>query len=141
MSKYMSCDNAVCRRYPLYMASTANGNSVAIENKDGELFLIANSRNDASEMVVPLANLSNRIVDALFEMAEDQTCPPKWRANVFYTLGLLIRPTIANGYWYVCAGETGVSGQSEPEWSTTVGKLTQDAKLYWTSVVVPSKLN
>ena len=53
-----------------------------------------------------------------------------WQASTAYSIGAIVRPTTANGYWYVC-DVAGTSGSSQPSWPTTVGATVTDGTVTW----------
>ena len=70
--------------------------------------------------------------------------PSNWAANTVYTAGTsIVKPTVANGYYYICS----VSGTSdlttEPTWpaTSTAGNTPAtltDGTVTWTELLVPS---
>ena len=64
--------------------------------------------------------------------------PPLWLPSTFHgpykngdqQLGARVRPTIYNGFWYKCV-DGGISGATEPTWSTTIDGITFDGTSQW----------
>lgn len=60
-----------------------------------------------------------------------QACnPPEWAASRAYQQGSVVRPTVRNGFVYVCTA-AGTSGSSEPTWPTTPGGTVSDGTVTW----------
>lgn len=79
-------------------------------------------RNLTYKLTRKLANLFSKTCRAEFG---DSKCgvildPPTWQASTLYEIGQVVEPTIPNGRRYECIS-SGVSGATEPTWSTTVG--------------------
>lgn len=55
---------------------------------------------------------------------------PTWLPNQMYPLGWYIRPTVPNGRLYMCVKE-GLSGDTEPEWSTELDAIESDSLVQW----------
>lgn len=60
------------------------------------------------------------------------TPPNAWAATTAYTAGNMVRPTTANGHYYVCQ-VAGTSGGTEPTWPTAHGDTVADGagNLLW----------
>ena len=53
-----------------------------------------------------------------------------WQASTAYSKGAIVKPTTANGYYYICT-TAGTSGSSQPTWPTTVGATVNDNTVVW----------
>jgi phage tail sheath gpL-like len=51
-------------------------------------------------------------------LGQKLTAPADWTGSHAYAVGDLVKPTTANGHWYVCV-LAGTSGSSAPTWPTT----------------------
>ena len=56
--------------------------------------------------------------------------------NTAYTVGAIVKPTVANGYLYRCT-TAGTSGASEPQFITTAGSLTTDGTAVFFAFFAP----
>lgn len=63
---------------------------------------------------------------------EDTKGKEIWEPSKYYNLYDVVVPTADNGRFYVCTVE-GLSGASEPGWSTTDGVTTSDNEVVWTT--------
>lgn len=63
---------------------------------------------------------------------EDKVGTVSWKANTSRSLGSLVVPTNANGFYYECT-TSGVSGSIGPAWSTTEGATISDGTAVWTA--------
>jgi hypothetical protein len=61
--------------------------------------------------------------------------PPAWAAETAYSAGAYVVPTVANNHVYKCTTE-GVSGTSEPPWTTGAGDTINDGTVAWKEVGV-----
>lgn len=59
-------------------------------------------------------------------------CANFWRPNEPYTAAEYVRPNKGSGYAYQ-ANADGLSGQIEPTWNRTLGGLTTDGSITWTT--------
>lgn len=65
-----------------------------------------------------------------------------WAASTAKTLGMVVRPTTSNGFFYYCT-VAGTTGTSEPTWPTTVGNTVTDGGVTWkceNRYIVPFKI-
>ena len=56
--------------------------------------------------------------------------------NTVYSVGTIVKPTVANGYLYRCA-TAGTSGASEPQFITTAGSSTTDGTAVFFAFIAP----
>lgn len=56
--------------------------------------------------------------------------PSTWQANTEYSLNTLIKPTSDNGHYYRCI-QSGISGDSEPVWTTGFWDEIEDNTVIW----------
>lgn len=63
-----------------------------------------------------------------------------WVASTAYTVGQAVKPTVDNGYIYVCS-TAGTSAGTAPTWSTTEGNEVNDGSVVWSTVKVAHKPN
>ena len=57
---------------------------------------------------------------------------PTWVALTNYAINMALRPTVANGCYYLLTTDAGSSGATEPVWPTTIGDTVVDGGLTWT---------
>jgi hypothetical protein len=60
----------------------------------------------------------------------DSTAMSEWEASHSYTLGTAILPTTSNNYYYFCSN-AGISGTTEPVWTTIAGNVNLDGTCSW----------
>lgn len=65
---------------------------------------------------------------------------PVWQASHGYSTGILVVPSVADGFMFECTSSTGshLSGVTEPAWVTGLGNTTTDNALVWTCVALPA---
>jgi hypothetical protein len=56
-----------------------------------------------------------------------------WANSTVYAAQKVVRPTVGNGYVYMCVVD-GTSGGSEPTWPTTIGDTVTDGTTKWVCV-------
>jgi hypothetical protein len=56
-----------------------------------------------------------------------------WQAGHAYTLGAIVRPSVANKFHFRCT-TAGTSGGSQPSWNATLGATTADNTVTWTAI-------
>lgn len=71
--------------------------------------------------------------------------PSNWAGATAYSAGNVVKPTVSNGYYYVCS-TAGTSGGGEPAWpaTSTAGATpatVNDNTVVWTELVIPSITN
>jgi hypothetical protein len=57
--------------------------------------------------------------------------PADWAVSTGYTVGLLVKPTAANGHYYRCT-TAGTSAGTEPTWPLVSGATVADGTAVWT---------
>lgn len=67
-----------------------------------------------------------------FSLHAPQDNATAWAATTVTTLGTIRRPTVRNGYTYICT-TAGTTGGSQPTWSTVLGNTTADGSVVWTT--------
>jgi len=77
----------------------------------------------------------NRIINgdfSIWQRGEDFLfgTPDSWAASTSYSVGDIVIPTTANGFYYECT-VAGTSGSSEPTWPTSVGGTVTDGDVTW----------
>lgn len=81
------------------------------------------------EPVWPMIN-GNTVDDGNLRWeCQDETnpLPALWQADLIYTVGQAVRPTIPNGKQYVVTEIL----NTDPAWPTTIGEVVNDSKLFW----------
>lgn len=63
----------------------------------------------------------------------DDSAASAWQASTAYSVGDIVRPTVANGHIYKCI-VAGTSGASEPTWPTTADLQVVDNTVTWREV-------
>jgi len=58
--------------------------------------------------------------------------PDDWGANAAFSADDCVKPTVANGLWYVCTDAGTSHADTEPTWPTTVGETVSDGTVEWT---------
>lgn len=80
----------------------------------------------AARMALP-ANDSKALI-----VAQRIATPAAWTAAAATTIGARVRPTTANGHWYICvAAGTTKAGDNEPTWPTVAGDTVVDSSVTW----------
>jgi hypothetical protein len=54
-----------------------------------------------------------------------------WAAETAYTQGAVVKPSVANGFYYECS-TAGTTVTTEPTWPTTVDETVEDGTAVWT---------
>ncbi|ROL55630.1 hypothetical protein D9V84_11270, partial [Bacteroidetes/Chlorobi group bacterium Naka2016] len=70
----------------------------------------------------------------------DNLNPPNWAASTAYSVGNIVKPTTATGYWYKCT-TAGTSGTTEPTWPTQRGQTVSDNTVVWTCISSEEPIN
>jgi hypothetical protein len=85
---------------------------------DGVTFDLSNNRAPVGLMLLDLA--ARNVLGC--EIVGSNGVPPVWSSSSVVLQGQVFRPTVDNGHYYVANGD-GVTGVSEPAWTTTIGGL------------------
>lgn len=114
-----------------HAAATASNHSVvaskvAFTDDEAEWDGAVNLSGEWQRMVV-----SGGTADSIIEFVHNFTRPGTWSASNNFQLGNGCRPTIENGYFYVCVIDGGSSGATEPAWPTRVGERVVDGGITW----------
>jgi hypothetical protein len=56
-----------------------------------------------------------------------------WQASTYYVVGRVVKPTVANGFYYE-AQTSGTTGASQPTWPTTLGNTVVDGGVTWEAI-------
>jgi phage tail sheath gpL-like len=74
-------------------------------------------------------------------MGQKLTAPASWAGQHAYGVGEIVKPTTANGHWYICiAADT--SDVGEPTWPTaSKGQVTEYGGVVWQEFPAPTSAN
>lgn len=83
-----------------------------------------------SKMLNSINNFMLNNLDWSFTIKFKDLLWPTWLPNRQYPLGWFLRPTMPNGYIYMCT-TAGLSGFTEPVWETNVMQSQRDNQVVW----------
>lgn len=86
-----------------------------------------------TNVVFQASQIPSDLTDPRFYIDLASFAYPDWAASTAYTLNVVRRPPVRNGFAYQCT-TAGTSSGTEPTWPTTLGATVNDGTAVWTCI-------